>query len=130
MAGPEDRPRSRWILVVDDDSDMCDAVVSLIEEEEGIDAMAVQSVDDAMESLRARRFDAILSDIQMPRKDGFKLLAEALDAEPDSRVIMMSSEGEEETIERVKREGGFDFLHKPFRRADLFSILKRALGEE
>ncbi len=129
MRNFEEQDRSCSILVVDDNPAMCAAVVSLLEEE-NISAKTVQSVDDAIQSLQKGRFGAILSDIRMPRKDGFKLLEEVLDVAPESRVIMMSSIGNEETADRVKREGAFDFLKKPFRRDELLSILKRALGEE
>ena len=129
MSEHEDPPRQRSILVVDDDCALAGVVVDLLEEE-GISATAVENVDDAIERLRMRRFDAILSDIQMPRKDGFKLLEEVLAIEPDSCVIMMSTADGEKTVTRVKQEGGFDLLPKPFRRADLLSILKQALDEE
>jgi DNA-binding NtrC family response regulator len=114
------------ILVVDDDLATREMLVDLLREE-GIDARSVSGVDEALEALRRRDFDAILSDIQMPAKDGFALLSEMRRLGSRVPVILMTSFGTEETTHEAVAAGAFDCLLKPFAREALLAAVSRAM---
>jgi DNA-binding NtrC family response regulator len=114
------------ILVVDDDLAIREMLVDLLREE-GIDARPVSSVDEALEALRRGDFEAILSDIQMPAKDGFTLLSEMRRLGNRVPVILMTSFGTEETTHEAVAAGAFDCLLKPFAREALLAAVSRAL---
>ena len=114
------------VLVIDDDTAMCDMVVSLLLDA-GFDGVAARGVDDALAALRSGYVEAILSDIRMPGMGGFEVLSEARKAVPSIPVILMTSFGDMPTAERAKREGAFGCLSKPFSREDLLNVLARAL---
>ena len=123
------RHRVDWtgpILVVDDDLPTREMVVELLREE-GIDALSVDGVDEALEALRQGDFEAILSDIHMPGKDGFALLSEVRDRGSGIPVILMTSFGTEETTHEALAAGAFDCLLKPFKRSALIETVSRAL---
>jgi len=61
------------ILVVDDEEDAREAMVVLLRQA-GATVESAGSATDAMESLRARRPDLLLSDIAMPGEDGYSLI--------------------------------------------------------
>jgi DNA-binding NtrC family response regulator len=114
------------ILVVDDDPETREMVVALLREE-GLDARSVASVDEALEALRREGFEAILSDIQMPAKDGFTLLGEVRVHWNSIPVILMTSFGSEETADEARAAGAFDCLLKPFGGPALLETVRRAL---
>ncbi len=110
------RPR---ILLADDNADMRDYVGRLLGE-----ACEVELVGDgvtAMEAIRRRRPDLVLSDVMMPRLDGFGLLRE-IRSDPDLRdlpVILLSARaGDEARIEGLDA-GADDYLTKPFASREL-----------
>jgi DNA-binding NtrC family response regulator len=114
------------ILVVDDELATREMVVELLREE-GVEAHSAASVDEALEALRQGDFEAVLSDIHMPDKDGFALLSELRQRGNAIPVILMTSFGTEETAHQAVAAGAFDCLLKPFPRAQLLEIVHRAL---
>ena len=116
---------TRSILVVDDEPATREMVVELLREE-GVDAHPAGSVDEALEALQQGRFEAILSDIQMPGKDGFTLLSELRQRGTTIPVILMTSFGTEETAHQAVLAGALDCLLKPFARSALLESVHRA----
>jgi DNA-binding NtrC family response regulator len=113
------------ILVVDDDLATREMVVAMLREER-IRARSVGSVDEAVEALGQGTFDAILSDVRMPEKDGFTLLREMRDRGHWIPVILMTSFATSETARDARTAGAFDCLLKPFARSALTEMVRRA----
>ncbi|GAB2297802.1 hypothetical protein Dimus_031890 [Dionaea muscipula] len=78
---------------------------------------------DALKLLRERkdRFDIVISDVNMPDMDGFKLL-EHVGLEMDLPVIMMSVDGETSRVMKGVQHGACDYLLKPIRMKELRNI--------
>ncbi|MGH8311078.1 MAG: response regulator, partial [Steroidobacteraceae bacterium] len=62
----------RTVLVVEDDGAMRDMLACLLDSL-GYEPSAVADADTALFALRARAFDAVVSDLHMPQRDGFAL---------------------------------------------------------
>jgi PAS domain S-box-containing protein len=107
------------ILVADDNADMRDYLCDLLSPFYGV--RAVGNGEEALQAVRAERPDLILSDVMMPRLDGFGLLR-ALHADESLRaipVILLSARaGEESRIEGLEA-GADDYLAKPFSAREL-----------
>jgi signal transduction histidine kinase len=121
-----EQPRPR-ILLADDNADMRDYVTRLLRP-----AYDIQSVRDGQEALhaaRATRPELILSDVMMPRLDGFGLLA-AIRSDADLRdlpVILLSARaGEEARLEGLDA-GADDYLVKPFSARELLARVRSNL---
>src|SRR6185503_17966571 len=112
------RPRILW---ADDNADMREYVTRLLGER--YDVETVGDGQAALDAARARRPDLVLSDVMMPRLDGFELLR-ALRSDPvtaELPVILLSARaGEESRIEGVQA-GADDYLVKPFSRRELLA---------
>ena len=98
-------------LLVDDDADIRMALADAL-----IDAgYAVCTAGDgmqALEQLRQRRFDVIVTDYQMPRMNGAELLWVCRKRFPMTPVILVSGAGP--ALEQIARErGAFAFIRKP-----------------
>ncbi len=116
-----------FILVVDDEKDICTLVQEILEDE-GFEVVVAESADAAREARRARKPDLILLDIWMPETDGITLLKEwSENSGPDTPVIMMSGHGTVETAVEATRLGAYDFVEKPLSTAKLLLTVRRAL---
>ena len=107
------------ILVADDNADMRDYVRRLLEAYCQVETVADGQA--ALEAIRRRRPDLVLSDVMMPRVDGLRLVR-AIRSEPvlaDIPVVLLSARaGEEAKIEGL-HAGADDYLIKPFSAREL-----------
>jgi len=112
------------VLLADDNSDMRDYVRRLLAEQFEVEAVADGQA--ALEAAWRRRPDLVLSDVMMPRLDGFSLLkALRHDAElRDVPVIFLSARaGEEAKVEGLEA-GVDDYLSKPFSARELLARVR------
>ncbi len=118
------RPR---ILLADDNADMRDYVVRLLRS--GYEVEAVGDGQAALLAARANPPDLILSDVMMPRMDGFGLLA-GIRADPTKRdlpvVLLSARAGEEARVEGLEA-GADDYLVKPFSARELLAHVRSNL---
>jgi len=114
----DDRPR---VLVADDNADMREYVARLLAEH-----YRIQVVPDGVAALATaleRPPDLVLTDVMMPRLDGFGLLR-GLRADPRTQnvpVIMLSARAGEESRVEGMQAGADDYLIKPFGARELLA---------
>ncbi len=116
--GDDERPR---VLVADDNADMRQYVARLLAEQYRVET--VPDGEAALQAARERPPDLILTDVMMPRLDGFGLLR-GLRAEPRTRglpVIMLSARAGEESRVEGMEAGADDYLVKPFSARELLA---------
>jgi signal transduction histidine kinase len=117
----------RRILLADDNADMRDYVVRLLQPH--YDVEAVHDGQQALRAARTFRPDLILSDVMMPRMDGFGLLAD-IRVDPylgDLPVVLLSARaGEEARVEGLDA-GADDYLIKPFSARELLARVRSNL---
>ena len=117
------------VLLADDNADLRGYIARLLGER----GYLVEAVDDglaALDSVRERRPDVLVTDVMMPRLDGFGLLAaiRADTALRDLPVIMLSARaGEEARIEGLSA-GADDYLIKPFSARELLARIAATIG--
>ena len=110
------------VLLADDNADLRDYVRRLLEAG-GYSVQAVPDGQAALNAARARRPDLLLTDVMMPRMDGFELLATIRNDETlaDLPIIMLSARaGEEAQVEGLTK-GADDYLAKPFSARELLA---------
>jgi diguanylate cyclase (GGDEF)-like protein len=112
-----DEPRAR-ILVADDEEAIRGAVSQLLKEE-GYEADAVPSGEEALERFAARPYDLLITDIRMAGMSGIDLLKEVKRLYSGTEVIVMTSYASLETAVSALRAGAYDYLIKPFEELDL-----------
>ena len=110
------------VLLADDNADMRDYIRRLLTDQ-GYEVEAVADGEAALAAVRRQMPDLVLSDVMMPRLDGFGVLR-ALRADPVSRdipVLLLSARaGEEARIEGIDA-GADDYLTKPFAARELLA---------
>jgi PAS domain S-box-containing protein len=113
-------PRSR-ILLADDNADMREHVARILGDK--YDLVTAADGQAALEEARRARPDLILSDVMMPKLDGFGLLS-ALRADPQMvyvPFIMLSARAGEEARSEGMEAGADDYLIKPFSARELLT---------
>jgi serine phosphatase RsbU (regulator of sigma subunit)/anti-sigma regulatory factor (Ser/Thr protein kinase) len=115
------------VLVVDDNADMREYLERLLEPHWAVEGAADGAA--ALERARAGGLDLVVTDVMMPRLDGFDLLR-ALRADPATErvpVILVSARaGDEATVEGLEA-GADDYLIKPFSAAELVARVRSHL---
>jgi two-component system response regulator HydG len=118
--------RPARILIVEDDEAHGEALRMALETEFHEAEMAT-SVDAALDRLRARSFDLVITDLQLGERDGLDLLREARRLEPDLSVFLITGHGSVETAVSAMREGAADYLTKPVNITELRTRVGREL---
>lgn len=114
------------ILVVDDDPAILDMLEDLLTEAD-YEVSLARSADEALEIAGRLEPDMVLTDLQMPGKDGLELLAELRSLRPTTPVLIMTAFGSIRSAVAAIRAGALDYVTKPFDREDLLLALERAL---
>ncbi|MGH2370249.1 MAG: response regulator, partial [Chloroflexota bacterium] len=113
------------VLVVDDSPTIRKLVVRTLQDL-GWTAAEAKDGAEALESIRKNRPDVVISDVEMPRLDGYGLLA-ALRSRPETAalpVIMLTSRTAERHRHRAVELGANGYLTKPYRPADVVAALR------
>jgi two-component system nitrogen regulation response regulator NtrX len=119
-----------YILIVDDEPEICRLVKEILEDEHYRVATA-ESAETARELYRKQRPDLVLLDIWMPGTDGITLLKEwCSSGRPEIPVVMMSGHGTVETAIEATRLGAYDFIEKPVSMGKLLVTVNRGLANE
>ncbi|HUW56152.1 MAG TPA: response regulator [Planctomycetota bacterium] len=121
--------KGRRILVADDD----DAIRETMSDVLAKDGCIVETAADGLEAVEmidAREtYDLILSDIKMPKKDGYEIYSHIRDRFPDMPVILMTAFGYDpsHSIVRAREKGLEVVLFKPFKVTALRKAIRDAL---
>ena len=126
------------VLVVDDLTDNLDIVEKILVGA-GYTTVRASSGAEALKIVHTHRFDAILSDVEMPGLDGWAL-CRVLKADPRTSgipvVFMTARHGGDEQVVRALAMGGADYVNKPVhaeilvRRIDVLVRAHRAEAEQ
>ena len=114
------------LLIVDDESALMTALCNTLETE-GYAVTGFTSARQALDKLRERQFDLLLTDLMMPEMDGIALLRAAQEIDRDLVGIVMTGHGTIDTAVKALRDGALDYVLKPFRLDNLLTVLTRAL---
>ncbi len=116
------------ILVVDDDTNILEVIRTRLESKEYY--VEVQSDPlEALECVKEKEFDVIVSDIRMPHMDGLEFLRRVQRLRWDVPVIMLTAYGTIQSAVEAMRDGAFHYLTKPFEGKHLLVEIEDALAE-
>ncbi len=121
----------RKVLFVDDDLEMLQALQEGLEKyRETFTAVLAKDGLDAVKELEKQPVSLVVTDLKMPRMDGFSLLAKIMDIYPDIPVIIITGYSTPE-MKRLAQEGGaVGYISKPFLIEDLARQIMKTLRKE
>ena len=116
------RPR---ILIVDDETEITEILSDLLSAKNECEAAG--TAEEALDRLREREFQLVISDITMPGMSGLEMLPQAKRASPNTVIVMISGTQTVESAIGALRLGAFDYLMKPFDLRQVEAVVNRAL---
>jgi len=104
-------PTKKRILIAEDEKPMAKTLKAKLEAS-GFEAEIVEDGEKAIEILTQQKFDLILLDLMMPKKDGFAVLEELKAKGNKTPIIVSSNLSQKEDFDRAKEMGADDYFVK------------------
>lgn len=115
------------VLVVDDDDDVRTIICAILIEA-GYNVYEACDGLEALDALKKRRYDALLTDYHMPKMDGLELLDLTQAMWPDLPVILASSDSLlTDHMGNSLLDPVYALLEKPFERSELLGVIRSAI---
>ena len=117
------------ILIVEDKESLRRVLAETLEGE-GYGVAEAADGEEAIQKLSGEKFDLVLTDLKLPRKDGIEVLRAAKENSPSAAVVLMTGFGTIDLAVQAMKEGAYDFLSKPVDTNYLLVLIERALERQ
>jgi two-component system response regulator HydG len=118
-------PGKHTILVVDDDPDSRSATVKILESSD-YRTKEAEDGQQALEIILKKDIDILVTDLQLPKIDGFELLIRTKAVDREIEVILITGHGTVEVAVEAIKEGAYDFITKPVKKLQLLHAVGKA----
>jgi DNA-binding NtrC family response regulator len=113
------------VLVVDDEPANVTSLEKIFQRE-GMRVLTASNAKAALDLARSHRVEVVLTDLMMPGVSGLELLRALKELSPDTEVVVVTAYGTVETAVQAMREGAYDFVEKPLKRASIVRTVRKA----
>ena len=114
------------ILVTDSAKNSREAVTEIFSSA-GYNVTSAATGSETIELLTRETFDLIICDVDLPRSSGLEVVRMAHALNQKAKILVVSSSGGSAMRKKLKKEGAFDLLDKPLRKATLLDAAREAL---
>ena len=125
----EEEIKHACILIVDDDPISLKLLEELFLKGGFLNTTITTDSRDVRDLYMKLDPDLIILDLNMPHKDGFEVLAELMEANPEDYlpVVVLSNEESQDVRSAVLEAGARDFLNKPYDRVEVLIRFRNSL---
>jgi len=116
------------VYVIDDDAGVRKSVQRVMESV-GLAVVTFSSADEFLDSCPPSPLGCIITDLRMPRMGGLELHKTLQDKGVHIPVIFMTAFADVKTGVRAMKQGGFDFIEKPFNNQELIELVHQAIDK-
>jgi two-component system response regulator HydG len=114
------------VLVVDDEPGIVDSLQKILERE-SLRVLTATSGGEALEIIRREPVSVLVTDLMMPGMSGIDLLRASRSVSPETETVLMTAYGTVENAVEAMKQGAYDFVTKPIKRAHLLRVVGKAL---
>lgn len=118
---------AKKIIIVEDEDTLCESLKRVFIRN-GYDVDISGSAETAIELLKTKAYDVIITDIVLPGISGIDLLKKYKKQKPEQIVIIMTAYANLETAIEALRAGAYDYLTKPFTHEEILGVVKNAVS--
>ena len=115
------------ILVVDDELDMLALLAMIISEKTEHKVTTTNNPLEAVQFVKGKECDLVISDLKMPGMNGIELIAEIRKIDQYIPILVITAYGSNESAEDAINKGAYDYITKPFRKEQILIAIDRAL---
>jgi two-component system response regulator HydG len=113
------------VLVVDDDTESRLAMLKVLEGV-GYKTLEADNGQQGFDLIQQESVDILVTDLRLPVMDGVELLKRAKAADQEIEVILITGHGTVEVAVEAIKEGAYDFITKPVKKAQLLHAVEKA----
>ena len=114
------------ICVIDDQALLRESLTAALQREDH-EVTAFADPVEALQRVAAGAFDAVVTDLKMPRLDGVGLLRELRAGGSEVPVVLMTAYGTVDTAVEAMNLGAYDYIQKPFEADEICLLVDRAI---
>jgi DNA-binding NtrC family response regulator len=114
------------ILLVDDDSSFRTTIEILLKRN-GFEVITADGLNQAVENIKTKKIDLIISDLKMSDGTGLDLLARTRELQCQAAIIIQTAFGSVRNAVSAIRQGAYDYITKPFKNEELLVLVEKAL---
>src|SRR5688572_29587568 len=116
------------IVIVDDEDMVLTSLSAYLSLETDYDVQTFTSAKKAIDFVKGKRIDLVISDYLMPEMDGISFLARVRELQPEApRIILTGYADKENAIKGINEVGLYQYIEKPWDNDDLRLIIRNAL---
>jgi CheY-like chemotaxis protein len=112
--GTTEDASSRRVLIVDDETVVLDVLARVLAKEPGLKLTCVETAEAAIELMQFERFDALVTDKNLPGMGGIELIESARRRWPSIEAVVITGYASAESVIAALAAGASDYLLKPF----------------
>lgn len=117
------------VLVVDDEESIREFLEIMLRKE-GYEVTVAEDGQAALEVIKRKSIDLVISDLQMPNMTGIELLKQVKDHYPNMLFMMITAFGTTETAVEAMKLGAYDYITKPFKIDEVRIVISNALRSQ
>jgi len=122
-----DAKKLRNILVVDDEPQIRDILRRKLEKS-GYGVWEAANGQEAIDELRAGKFDLVLADILMPEKDGLEVIMFIQREQPSVKCVAISAPSNKVFLQSAQLLGATRIIEKPFEIQEVENVVRELIG--
>lgn len=116
------------VLSVDDDDFVLELLWDIFDKED-IELMQASNAIDAIEIACSEQVDVAILDVSMPHFNGLELQQILYQINPNTKIVFLSSENDNQARNDAIKSGAVAFYSKPFDRKDLVQTVKKCRND-
>jgi two-component system response regulator HydG len=117
------------VLIVDDQESIRLALSRMLSIE-GYEVFLAESGESALDILREKKINVMLSDLKMHKMNGLQLLKASKLIKPEVEVILITAHGTIEKAVGAMKDGAYDFITKPFKKIVIANMIRKAIEKQ
>jgi DNA-binding NtrC family response regulator len=116
---------NKQVLVADDEDNLRRVLKAQLQRD-GYEVHCVADGEAVLEAMAEHHIDVLITDLRMPKLDGMEVLKSVSGRFPNVPVIMITAHGTVDTAVEALKLGAFDYVTKPFDRAEFRTVVGKA----
>jgi DNA-binding NtrC family response regulator len=92
----------------------------------GIEVEVFEDSAQALNRLKEKNFDIVVTDVRMDKVDGIQILEYIRENSDNTKIIIITGYATVEVAQEALAKGAFDFIAKPFKPNDLRAVINKA----